>query len=75
MNQIPKSDYRYELLSKIPKKHLLFANNKHYATYTCVIFSTGLFSLYMTEHPYINIYMFYKRGSPMNETRYVLEYE
>ena len=72
MKQIVKTDERYELLTQIPIKQVIFNHNM--GTYVRVRFTANKFAMTMTEysnHLDMNIYILLKRGSPINETRYI----
>ena len=72
MKQIVKTDERYELLTQIPIKQVIFNHNM--GTYVRVRFTANKFAMTMTEysnHLDMNIYILLKRGSPISETRYI----
>ena len=72
MKQIVKKDERYELLTQIPIKQVIFNHNM--GTYVRVRFTANNLAMTMTEysnHLDMNIYILLKRGSPINETRYI----
>ena len=72
MKQIVKTDERYEIFKTIPIKHLIF--NHAMGTYVRVRFTANNLAMTMTEysnHLDMNIYILLKRGSPINETRYI----
>ena len=71
MPKISKTDERYEMLKHIPKKDLLFVRNQSNATHTYVLLDNGPFSLSMTEYPEALIYILYKNGLHMSETRHI----
>lgn len=79
MPKISKTDERYEMLKNIPKKDLLFVRNQSNtthtyvlnATYTYVFLDNGPFSLSMTEYPEALIYLLYKNGLDVSETRHI----
>ena len=71
MTKISKTDERYEMLKRIPKKDLLFVRNQSNATHTYVLFADGPFSLSMTEYPDALRYILFKNGLDMSETRYI----
>lgn len=71
MPKISKTDERYEMLKHIPKKDLLFVRNQSNATHTYVLLDNGPFSLSMTEYPHALIYILYKNGLDMSETRHI----
>jgi hypothetical protein len=72
MNRIPKTDNRYEILLKIPEKHLLFNCERASATYTYVHFTKGHYGFSMTEYYNVIRYIMYKNGSQMDETRFLI---
>ena len=71
MPKISKTDERYEMLKHIPKKDLLFVRNQSNATHTYVLLDNGPFSLSMTEYPEALIYILYKNGLHVSETRHI----
>lgn len=71
MPKISKTDERYEMLKHIPKKDLLFVRNQSNTTHTYVFLDNGPFSLSMTEYPEALIYILYKNGLDVSETRHI----
>jgi hypothetical protein len=71
MPKISKTDERYEMLKNIPKKDLLFVRNQSNTTHTYVFLDNGPFSLSMTEYPEALIYLLYKNGLDVGETRHI----
>jgi len=71
MPKISKTDERYEMLKNIPKKDLLFVRNQSNTTHTYVFLDNGPFSLSMTEYPEALIYLLYKNGLDVSETRHI----
>ena len=72
MKQIVKTDERYEIFKTIPIKHLIFDHAM--GTYVYIRFTANNLAMTMTEysnHLDMNIYILLKRGSPINETRYI----
>jgi hypothetical protein len=69
MSQIPKSDPRYEMLSGIPKRHVLFSNGP--IAHLLVIFSNGI-GMTKTAAHYVRIILI-KNGRELDETRYIWE--
>lgn len=74
MKQIVKTDERYELLTRIPIKQVIFNHNM--GTYVHVRFTNNKYLMTMTEysnHLDMNIYILLKRGSRITETRYICQ--
>ena len=71
MKQIVKSDERYDIFKQIPIKNLIF--NHDMGAYVHVRFTANRYLMTMTEYSHVDmiIYVLLKRGSPINETRYV----
>lgn len=72
MKQISKKDERYEIFKTIPIKHVIFNNDM--GTYVYIRFTENNLAMTMTEysnHLNMIIYILLKRGSHINETRYV----
>jgi hypothetical protein len=72
MKQIVKTDERYELLTQIPIKQVIFNHNM--GTYVRVRFTANKFAMTMTEysnHLNMIIYILLKHRSPISETRYI----
>ena len=75
MNQIKKTDERYEKLLKIPLKKNL-SRSPHVEVYFLRYAQENnkkyLFSIAMTEFYDCIRYVFYKHGGPVDETRFII---
>ena len=73
MKQIVKTDERYELLTRIPIKQVIFNHNM--GTYVRVRFTANNLAMTMTEYSHVDmiIYILLKHGSRIKETRYVCQ--
>jgi hypothetical protein len=67
MKQISKTDQRYEIFDRIPKKDFICAS--YYGSYTFVQLD-GTFRLTKTEYYDVVVYLLYKNGRPFTESRY-----
>jgi len=73
MQQISKKNPIYGLLSKIPKKEVIFVSERYSCSNVHVFFSRHHFLLTLIEDPYRLRYMLYKYGKFIDDTRYICE--
>lgn len=69
MRQISRTDERYKIFARIPRKDILSSHNNW--SYVYVHFLDDIYDLSMTEHYDIIRYMLYKNGIEMQESRFI----
>ena len=69
MKQISKTDERYQIFERIPKQNLICAS--YYGSYAYVHILDGTCRLTKTEYYEVIVYILYKNGIRIDETRYI----
>jgi hypothetical protein len=68
MKQISKTDQRYEIFDRIPKKEFIFMTNS--VSHIFVDFLDNNFDLTKTQYNNVIVYILYKNDYPLTETIY-----